>query len=215
VSPLRRRRTGYTLLELAIVIGVAAILAASIVPDAIEAMKTRMAEKSATDVMQLHDAARLYFAQNVDSAGRRLRWPGEQSQGSCAANFQESLFIFEMLNNGYLASGGDPSNPGPEFMLNPWQRPYEVSVYAPATAASPACLFGVTTAIPTQLQTAFTAALPQAGCGAACPPGPQPTGFIRCCSFVSKPGVGGSANHPCPAAKVLKVRPADGVLICQ
>jgi prepilin-type N-terminal cleavage/methylation domain-containing protein len=214
VSHLRRHRTGYTLLELAIVIGVAAILAATIVPDAIEAMKTRMAEKAAADVMQLHDAARLYFTQNVDTAGRKLRWPGEQSQGRCAANFQESLFVFEMLNNGYLASGGDPSNPGPDFMLNPWQRPYEVSVYAPSTTSSPACLFGVTTAIPAQLQTAFTAALPQAGCGVACPPGPQPAGFIRCCSFVSKPGVGGSANHPCSGSQTLTVR-TDGVLKCQ
>jgi type II secretory pathway pseudopilin PulG len=201
-----RRLGGYTLLELAIVIGVAAILAATIVPDAIESMKTRMAEKAAADVMQLHDAARLYYAQHKEAGPtpRELRWPGENASGSCAVNFDEGRFKFEMINNGYLAAAGGPTNPGLDFMMNPWQRPYEVSVYSPATTPFPACLFGVTTTIPAELQTAFTAALPQAGCGPACPPGPAPAGFVRCCSFVSKPGVGERIR-----------RKSDGTVICQ
>ncbi|MCA2977181.1 MAG: type II secretion system protein, partial [Myxococcaceae bacterium] len=203
------RRRGYTLLELAIVIGVAAILAATIVPDAIESMKTRMAEKAAADVMQVHDAARLFFVQNTD---RPERWPGEDFKGKCAVNFDDGRFRNEMVREGYLAtSTGDPANPGLDFMVNPWERPYEVSVYAPATAVTtPACLFGVTTAIPAELQTAFTAALPQSGCGPACPPGPSPAGYVRCCSFVSKPGAGLSSN-PCPAGRRVGVNASNQI----
>lgn len=185
-----RARRGFTLLELGIVIGVAAILAAAIVPDIIETMRNRMAEKAAGDVALVHDAARLFYVQNTNFPNR---WPGENASGFCATNFSRGKFLNDMLGGGYLTGGGSPVNPlavGLEFLQNPWGQAYEVSVYAPSAVANPACLFGVSTSVPGTVSNAFIAYLPQASCGLGCPPpaAALPAGFVRCCSFVPKPG---------------------------
>lgn len=186
-----RARRGFTLLELGIVIGVAAILAAAIVPDIIETMRNRMAEKAAGDVALVHDAARLFYVQNTANPNR---WPGENAAGFCSTNYSRGKFLLDMLNGGYLTSGAGPTNPlgagSPDFLRNPWGQGYEVSVYAPTAVANPACLFGVSTSVPLSVSEAFISYLPQASCGAGCPPAAAalPAGFVRCCSFVPKPG---------------------------
>jgi len=196
ISPARRRasRRGFTLIELGIVIGVTAILAAAIVPDIIETMRNRMAEKSAADVTALHDSARLFFAQNT---ARPRRWPGESSAGQCNVGWAFANFKVDMIGGGYLATGGAPNDPfnniAGRFLLNPWGYAYDVGVYAPPGAATtPACLFAVSTFVPSSVENAFTAYLPQAACGAGCPGSPSgatpPAGFSRCCSFAAKPG---------------------------
>ena len=193
IPPARRRasRRGFTLIELGIVIGVSAILAAAIVPDIIETMRNRMAEKSAADVTALHDSARLFFAQNTV---RARRWPGESSAGQCNVGWAFANFKVDMIGGGYLATGGAPSDPfnniSGNFLLNPWRYSYDVGVFAPPGAATPACLFAVSTFVPRSVENAFTAHLPQATCGAGCPnpSGAVPVGFSRCCSFAAKPG---------------------------
>ncbi len=195
ILPLLRRRAsrrGFTLIELGIVIGVAAILAAAIVPDLIETIRNRMAEKAAADVTALHDSARLFFAQNT---ARPRRWPGESSAGQCNVGWAFANFRVDMIGGGYLATGSpaaDPfSNISSNFMMNPWGHAYEVGVYAPPGAVLPGCLFAVSTFVPTPVENNFIASLPQAACGARCPPptgaGP-PAGFSRCCSYAAKPG---------------------------
>jgi prepilin-type N-terminal cleavage/methylation domain-containing protein len=195
ISPASRRasRRGFTLIELGIVIGVTAILAAAIVPDIIETMRNRMAEKSAVDVTALHDSARLFFAQNT---ARPRRWPGETASGQCSVGWAFANFKVDMISGGYLATGGAPNDPfntiSGNFLLNPWGHAYDVGVYAPPGAATPACLFSVSTFVPTSVENAFTAFLPQATCGAGCPRATSganpPAGFSRCCSFAAKPG---------------------------
>ncbi len=186
-----RARRGFTLLELGIVIGVAAILAGAIVPDIIETMRNRMAEKAAGDVALIHDAARLFYVQNANNPNR---WPGENASGYCSTGYTKGKFLLDVLSGGYLTSGAGPANPmaqgSPTFMQNPWAQAYEVSVYAPAGAVAPACLFGVSTSVPLTISEAFISYLPQSSCGAGCPPSATalPAGYVRCCSFVPKPG---------------------------
>jgi type II secretory pathway pseudopilin PulG len=210
--PPRLRPGGFTLIELGIVIGVTAILAAAIVPDVIETMRNRMAEKAAADVTAIHDSARLFFAQNTV---RPRRWPGEVSAGQCNTGWTFDAFKNDMIGGGYLATGGGPTNPfasiSPNFMMNPWSQVYEVSLYAPvASPTTPSCLFGVSTVLPAAVADAFIANLPQATCGAGCPGDPPPAGMSRCCSFVPKPGV--SVFAACGTRAV--VRNASGVLSC-
>lgn len=225
-APRRRRRSGFTLLELGIVIGVAAILAAAILPDLIETMRNRMAERAAADAALIHDAARLYFVQATHPLYGRYRWPGEQTAGQCATGYLEGNALFELTNGGYIASGGGPANPtnqGPNFMRNPWGQRYYLSLYAPSTTPAPACLFGVVTDVPEVVANAFISFLPQAACN---PPGQAngactivgqggaapavPAGFQRCCSYVPKPGA--AFGGPCPAGQQVEVR--NGHLVC-
>lgn len=210
-------RRGFTLLELGIVIGISAILAAAIVPDLIETMRNRMAEKTAADVALLHDAARLYFTQNN-------RWPGETSAGECSRNWTIGTATFQLVNDGYLTTGGGPNNPhqyNPDFLVNAWGHTYDMSLYVPVTATTgPACLFGISTNVPTGVAEGFRAFLPMALCNAVgaatpCPlrqdaPALPPPGFTRCCTYVPKPG--SSNNGPCPLGQRVQLQ--AGHLVC-
>ena len=212
-------RRGFTLIELGIVIGVTAVLAAAIVPEIIETMRNGAAQKAAADVSVIHDSARLFFIQNPTAP---RRWPGESAAGSCTLS--SANFTVEMTGGGYLrsarpanASGwcrGQPNRPPPNDPLcNPWYQDYEVSVYAPLGAATPACLFAVSTFVPTSIANIFIEYLPQAMCGSGCPNpsgATTPAGFSRCCSFATKPG---AAILPGCGTRTL-VRNANGALSC-
>lgn len=219
-------RRGFTLLELGIVIGVSAIMAAAIVPDLIETMRNRMAEKAAADVAVIHDAARLFYVQDRVIG---FTWPGENAVGYCNNAYSEGKAILQLLGGGYLSSGGGPNTPyagmgSPTFMRNPWGQPYELSLYAPVTTTSPACLFGVSTNVPTAVSDGFKSFLPMADCNPAgtaspCPlgiGGLPPAGFTRCCSYVPKPGA--SINGPCtnPSQTVKsKLIAGNWTLVCE
>ena len=215
-----QRSRGFTLLELGIVIGVSAILAAAIVPDLIETMRNRMAEKAAADVAVLHDAARLFYLQEKIIP---YTWPGENSTGYCDNAYSEGKAILQLLQGGYLTGGGGPNTPmayDPQrFLMNPWREKYEMHLFRPTTTTSPACLFGVSTNIPTGVADGFIAFLPMAACNApgTATPCPlvkgvlPPAGFSTCCSYVPKPGA--AANGPCPMGQT--VVNVGGNLRCQ
>lgn len=194
-----RRPCGFTLLELGIVLGVSAILAAAIAPDFIESMRNKMAEKAAADVALVHDAARWFYLESGRSAGD-YRWPGENGINECTTNFQPDKARFDLLINGYLAGGGpaDPLNTPPSFMRNPWGQGYDMVLAQPPPVGTMqlGCLFGIATNMPEAVADGFIAFLPQAACntpgGSPCPANPAvavPAGMRRCCSFVPKPGV--------------------------
>jgi general secretion pathway protein G len=193
-----RRPRGFTLLELGIVLGVAAILAAAVAPDFIESMRNKMAEKAAADVALVHDAARWFYLESGRATGT-YRWPGENGFNECTNNYQPGKARFDLLINGYLAGGGpaDPLNAPPNFLRNPWGQGYDmVLIQPPPTVMQVGCLFGIATNLPEAVSDGFIAFLPQAACntpaGSPCPPNPSvavPAGMRRCCSFVPKPGV--------------------------
>lgn len=230
-QPPRRARTagrglragGFTLIELGIVIAVAAILAAAIVPSVIETARDEMAERTAMDIAVVHDAARLFFVQNTNMGGSR--WPGEQVANQCAAGFVEQNAVGNLVNGGYLANGavvaGAPASPN--FLRNPWGQQLNLYVAAPAPApggVNPGCTFGVATNVPGVVSGSLVAFLPMAGCNPAgggagpCPAppaGPVPPDMVRCCSSVSKPGV---TFAQCPAGQRPRPNPPSGVIQC-
>ena len=208
------RRQGFTLLELGIVIGVSAILAAAIVPDLIETMRNRMAEKAAGDVAVIHDAARLYYLQEKTIP---FLWPGENSTNYCSNAYSEGKAILELLQKGYLAGGGGAVTPmnydRDRFLKNPWGQPYQMHLFAPTGVASPACLFGITTNVPAAVANGFISFLPMASCNpvATATPCPlvngalPPEGMVTCCSYVPKPGA--TANGPCTFPQTVVCNP--------
>ncbi|MHB8872380.1 MAG: prepilin-type N-terminal cleavage/methylation domain-containing protein [Myxococcaceae bacterium] len=224
----RRGNRGFTLLELGIVIGVAAILAAAIVPDVIETMRNKMAEKAAADVAIIHDTARLYFLQYTPTTGPGPggpgRWPGENAVGQCnVPAFQPGSAKNQLAAGGYIKAID-------EWPKNPWGNPYTMAVYAPNTlplvGAPPACLFGVVTDLPHAVSEAFISFLPQAACnplgasgpctidvGGGPPPAPPLPPLVRCCSFVPKPGAT-FITQPCPIGQRIRWQAGPSILTC-
>jgi prepilin-type N-terminal cleavage/methylation domain-containing protein len=208
LRPARRR--GFTLMELGVVLAVSAILAAAIIPDFVEAARTRMAERTAEDVALIHDAARWYFVQTAAAPGTPPdTWPGQPSSGTCALSpGTDPLSV--LVSAGYLAVRP----------VNPWKQDYVLTLRASTLAGSKGCLLQVTTDVPTQVAHAFSHVMPQGGCNGdsgnpnLCGAGTTavPGGFTRCCTFLPRPGVGTVAG--CTAPKSIVVQ-ADGTLKCQ
>src|SRR5437016_1077283 len=139
--PGQAKNRGFTLLELGIVLGVSAILAAAIVPDLIETMRNKMGERAAADVAIIHDAARLFYIQNQNISA--LRWPGENSQGQCAAGgWTPANTIKDLILGGYIASGSG-GLAAPAAFRNPWGQSYEPNLYATGVGGGPICMFGI------------------------------------------------------------------------
>jgi prepilin-type N-terminal cleavage/methylation domain-containing protein len=222
-------RGGFTLLELGVVLAVSAILAAALVPDFIEASRTRMAERVGQHVLGLHQAARAYFVRTSSMVGVPPNtWPGQNSSGSglptnlaCrlgnnAATGQVNDAIDLLVKQGLL-----PSRP-----VHPFDREYSVSL-RPAALTGTGCMLQVTTDVPTELVAGFKNTVPQSGCnepgtptfcdvvGPVSPAVPAPrNGFVRCCSFVPKPGVGVISGCPSPRALARKVVGGTERLTC-
>jgi len=105
------------------------------------------------------------------------------------------------------------------FPVNPWGQDYEVEVKLPPNTATLSsgvpygCSFSVTTNVPKEVSEAFISFLPQARCEdpAWCKPQPagqtKPANYVRCCSFVPKPGVG--LSGPCPPPRHITVVGSD------
>lgn len=209
----RAGREGFTLLELGVLMGVAAILAAAIVPDLVEGMRNRAAEKAARDVMLLHDAARLFYIQDR-SNGFSNRWPGETTPGSCMQGFSEGQGQYLLMQGSYVMT---PAN---AFLSNPWGRPYDITTYLPNAANwnfGAACLFGVVTDVPTSVSNAFISSLPMASCSpGVCPPATAavPANFSHCCSFIFKPGAQMQAACGVGAHPSYKVYDCSGTMRC-
>ena len=217
-----RASRGFTLLELGVVLGVSAILAAALVPDIVEASRTKMAERAAEQAESIRDAARGYFVQSAGSVGGSIppnTWPGQRSSLLCTLNPGTDP-ISLLVGKGLLAGRPD----------HPWSgeaRTYSISLRSPPLNSGTGCMLQITTDIPVALAEGFVNALPQAGCNSGAtpnfcqltgsPPVPalpvlDPARFTRCCVLVPKPGVG--VVNGCPSPKSLVTDPVSGSVSC-
>lgn len=197
IALARRHPSGFTLIQLGIVLAVAAIAAAAIVPDFIEAQRSRAIEKTAEGAALIHDAARRFYINTSNIAPQLLpqygcSWPGEKNRGACAPSSPVVLGsagagMVQLKTLGYLR----------EFPENPWTGRYDgTTVVYPAGSTDPAnCYFVVTTWVPNELRYHFANLLPKGTCnddsictGNVTAPAPV-TGYTKCCSLVPKPTV--------------------------
>ncbi|MGC4120211.1 MAG: type II secretion system protein [Myxococcales bacterium] len=189
----RKPTKGFTLIELGIVLGVTAILATAVLPDIIEAARSKMAERTAADIAVLQDAARWYFSKSLlEAEGVRGRWPAENIPNTCPVAVDP---LVRLRNDGYLTI--PPKNP--------WGFDYQAAlVILPGSGSGGQvydCSFEVSTEIPRQLRTQFKKLVPQGQCNDD--PNPKFTcrgtassvDNIMCCSFIAKPGF---SVNPCP-----------------
>jgi prepilin-type N-terminal cleavage/methylation domain-containing protein len=216
----RRLERGFTLLEMGIVLAVAAILAAVVLPDFIETQRNKMAERAAEGLGVVFDAARWFRLQEPGGI-----WPGEDSPGSnpesCtiggptptpgAGNFKNALS--SDVGRGYVASGwNDPTS---TLYANPWGESLDPDLWR----ANPTslCMLRINTSVPKVVENAFIAYVPQGKCNditpTACDSIVPRTGYSRCCGFVPPPGVEAALQANCPSTSRFVVW--DGAkLIC-
>jgi prepilin-type N-terminal cleavage/methylation domain-containing protein len=88
---------GFSLIELSIAMGVIAVLTTAILPVAIRSIEVKAGEKTITEVVLIHDAARKFYKDYKS-------WPSDMAQ---------------LQTQGYVGSGWS--------LLNPWNNPYKVS----------------------------------------------------------------------------------------
>ncbi len=165
------RARGYTLIELAIVLSIMAIIAGIVVPDFIEMANSRMAERMAREVVYLTDSARWWYIANGS-----VNWPGEG--GGCNETAAGVGTDNDLTGSGYVT---------PAQLFNPWGGAYNVTVDQVAGD----CYFIISTCVQDQLAGPFVTYVPFSRCGAALAWCPQNcgAGFDRCCGRVLKPSV--------------------------
>lgn len=191
-------RRGFTLIEMAVVVAIVAVLAAAFIPDLVEAARTRMAEKAAEDVGRIQSAAQWYFAESVNlGSPDEGRWPGEGTSPLSASN-----------GNRTCVARGAPQSPQDQLVAdgylqlsaftNPWNTPYFVRLTPGAAVPTEVCGLSVSTALPTVIANSFRSFLPQAP---ACVPnndcvtaGMAP-GTSCCTSTIPKPGAEASFKY--------------------
>lgn len=185
------RANGFTLIELAVVVAIIAILSAAFVPDLIEASRTRMAQKAAEDVAQIHSAGQWYFTESVSAgAPDTARWPGEGVSPGGASDGNRTCVA---------RTGVAPKTPQEQLVAagylqgvaftNPWGNPYLVTLNTSVATPTPVCGLRVSTALPTAVANAFTSFLPNAACTASSDcAGGTPTDTSCCTSTIPKPG---------------------------
>ena len=192
---------GFTLLEMGIVLGVAAILAAVVLPDVVEMQRNKMAEKTAAEMMVIIDAARAFRVANNG------RWPGNPGGDAvcglnCDPNGQNQQwdrggFRIELTGGGFVAEDLNASGSG-KMLTNPWEEDYEPCVWRNMGAANPSgapCMFVVSTSVPRELARMLENQLSQVRCmdkgnpgDIVCPgSGPVPGNMVRCCAVVQPP----------------------------
>ena len=172
----KRPTRGFTLLELGVVLAVAAILGAAVLPDVIESARGRMAEKAANGVTMIQDAAKWFFVESSPAADPgSARWPGERdaadgaAPNTCAERGSASKKAKnDLQDNGYLPASA---------FANPFGGVYDLSL-VPGTPSA-VCALKICANFPNaQVANAFKSLLPVATC-------PSST---RCCSQIPKPG---------------------------
>jgi prepilin-type N-terminal cleavage/methylation domain-containing protein len=221
------KQGGFTLLEMGIVLGVAAILAAVVLPDFVEAQRNKMAERTAAEMMVIIDAARAFRVANA--AGR---WPGSpggdiQCRNDCVPNGGTPQFSRGWFRNDLTSGGFVPEdlNTSGRMLTNPWGQDYEPCVWRNMGAAgggNQPCMFVVSTNVPRELARMLENQLSQVRCmdrgnpgDIVCPgAGPVPANMVRCCAVVQPPtlsnAVGcplGMPNFTCQPAGICRCSP--------
>jgi type IV pilus assembly protein PilE len=215
-----RAPRGFTLVELGVALAVAAILAAVVLPDLVEASRDEQAERTALDISYLHDAARWYRSQTNGITDSSLgigadTWPGQSSGGATGCSPIDSSTAFQNLKaNGFLVEGQP---------VNPWGKDYtarELNHVGTAGNPSMGCMFMVSTEVPTPVADKLRGMLPQAICNdPVCGPPALTAGYSRCCSGAVRPGMllaEGCRTAGAPSRfQVLRFRSSTGNVTCE
>jgi hypothetical protein len=147
----RRPVSGFTLIELAVLLSVAAVAAALMVPDIINAARMSLARKTAEDMARLHDGAKWFYLHSTPKKGGE-KWPGEANPGACTPGI--NVPVNDLRAAGYLP-------PLPAQLLNPWGERYEIDLVVDMDRGE--CFFRVGTKLPRSIVTMIEDMSPYTG----------------------------------------------------
>ncbi len=209
----RVTQSGFTLIELAVVLAVVAIMATVVVPDFIEVNRNDLSQQAASEVMVLLDNAKWYFTNssrwtpynasagddgNPDYDPTMSHWPGDTDRDlyEDSANAAEDCLrgngIEDDGNGGHRCHVARVSNSDLE---NPWNERYVLEIVR--VPGNPlASGFAVMTNVPTGSAAVFRSLVPGGWCAnegtfdgtLSCPNLGAPVGFVTCCALVPEPG---------------------------
>ncbi|MGI5864983.1 MAG: hypothetical protein ACOX6T_23430 [Myxococcales bacterium] len=192
MSKRTSRRSGFTLLQLGIVLAIGAILAAAVLPEVIEIEREKMIQRIAADIAVHADAARAFYQNNN-------AWPGAPAERCTLIPASEQIHAAYKLQ--LAAQGYVPFDPNSEASIyaNPWDHRYLIDIVRvqPLAPAPEICLLRVSTLVPADLQQAFVSLVPQGRCGANCGPVAPAAGFVTCCGHVAPPGLDAGLEFDC------------------
>ncbi len=162
---------GFTIIELAVVLGVMSIIAAAVLPDFIESMRNQLAYRMVKDIELLAEAARWAYVESTNpNTPDQAHWPGYDKD--CAYQGDP---IDAMVAAGYLAKRPQ----------DPWGGNYSVTVTGE-------CLLRIWTAAgspPASVMGIIQTGLSQVSCNENVTTGPSPYNTVgRCMVSFPKPG---------------------------
>jgi prepilin-type N-terminal cleavage/methylation domain-containing protein len=185
---------GFTLIELGVVLCILCILAAVVAPNFIDLARTRMAEKAASDVAEIIEAAEGFFVESEEDP-MNARWPG----GSVRPNKNREQCDLAHPDNSaeddLLGSNGGNRYLRPEALFNPWGKRYEIDRVpserlGSAEFAPRSCQLLVRTTVPSDVGPSFAALIPAGRCGL-----PDANGMVICQGTVPPPGAQASIRR--------------------
>jgi prepilin-type N-terminal cleavage/methylation domain-containing protein len=185
----KRHSAGFTLIELAIALAVAGILAAALVPDFIEMARNDLAETAAADIVQLEDASRWFYRNSNLADPTQRRWPGQAAVGVC--NIDPVLAQQELIAAGYATA---------QAFTTPWAGNYRL---AAASIAADNCGLRVDAEMPANAAGAVTQFVPVLN-AIACPPA-LGAGNASACSVIPAPGKEAFLNTLDPPAMTSEI----------
>ena len=192
----RRRRPGFTIIELGIVLAAMSVLAVVVVPDFIEIARDQLAQQAADHISNIVGFAQKYYhAEAISNSDPSMaRWPGEAPgplPGDPPRCLPASRTPLQDLQRTKLLEPGPPRNP--------WGHPVFLYLQdmSAGNVAGMDCRFVVTTDVPIKVPGVVKTYLAGARCngGGGTPPCrvstqmPVPSGFNRCCFAAQRPGI--------------------------
>jgi prepilin-type N-terminal cleavage/methylation domain-containing protein len=186
-----KHRRGFTLIELAIVLGVMIILAAAVAPELIARSRYEMAENVREDLSRLLMVSQQYYSNSVrfSASGpvdpRLGRWPGQKSVPdilNCTMSGNPAVDVRVFVGSDYEGDGPMPAR----FVRSPWAREYEMRTVPSAVPAGdglPHCHMEVAIDVPADVARYVRDMIP----GGACSWPPAADGFVSCRARASKP----------------------------
>ncbi|MEM6532079.1 MAG: type II secretion system protein [Myxococcota bacterium] len=192
-----RAESGFTLVELAIVLAVVSILVSVVAPDFIEVARNDLAEQAAVEMTTLFDGAKWFYHESEPEAPTEMRWPGDYDQ-DYRENFEMDVEDC-LTGDGRVEAGLDCTNnllPS-SALMNPWDQRYQMELVPSARALL------VATNVPTSVGGVLRSYLPGGECSTPAsnggvPPSGQfcgagifdavPAGYVRCCGVIPMPG---------------------------
>ena len=191
--------SGYTLIELGVVLGVIAIISGAVMVSVVEIAKNRAAQNAAEQIVMIQQAAKDYYHDSmIDTAGGEIKpdlahWPSEQAASATMYYTCKGGGILDEL----IAKGLVKMKKGFEGK-NAWGNEYKIELRAGGDPDTDGrvwkCALWIGVDVPPEVAGVLETYLPAATCNDDTFCGSPETGK-RCCTQIPRPGMEASMTR--------------------